>query len=101
MRQVTGVEQDKLPFGATGATSGNCREMETRTVWAGHDNHDSLSKAMLQGTLEGGRCHGWQKKLLDGQHWRVDIPAPAGTVDDGLPQKRLVKSSAESSFRSP
>ena len=24
--------------------------------------HDSLSKSILQGTLEGGQCHGWQRK---------------------------------------
>ena len=30
-----------------------------KLAWFGHD---SLSKTILQGTLEGGCCHGWQRK---------------------------------------
>ena len=46
--------------------------------------HDSLP----QGTLEGGRCCGRQRKRwMD--NIKVDVPACARTADDGLLQKRL------------
>ena len=34
-----------------------------KLAWFGHvTRHDSLSKTILQGTSEGGRRRGWQKK---------------------------------------
>ena len=52
--------------------------------------HDNLSITILQGTLEGGRRRGRQKKsMLDEQHQRVDIPIDARPAQRGLLQKRL------------
>ena len=34
-----------------------------KLAWFRHvTRHDSLSKTILQGTLEGGQCYGWQRK---------------------------------------
>ena len=57
-----------------------------KLAWFGHvTRHDSLSKTIIQGTMEGGRRRG----RLDGQHQRVDIPAHAKTARKGLLLKRL------------
>ena len=59
-------------------------------LWSGHvAHHDSFSKTILKGTLEGGQCLGWLKKELDGQHQRGDTPAHARTAQKGLLQKTL------------
>ena len=51
--------QDQLPRGSTGTSSGKRQKL----VWFGLITcHDSLSNTILQGILEGGRCHGWQRK---------------------------------------
>ena len=47
--------------------------------------HDSLSKTILQDTLEGGRRH----EMVDGQHQTVDIHAHATAAHKCLLQKRL------------
>ena len=56
--QRLGAEQDQLPCGSTETSSGNCQETKTCMVQACF----SLSKTTLQGTLEGGRCCGRQRK---------------------------------------
>ena len=57
-----------------------------KLAWFGYvSRHDSLSKTIPQGTLEGGRRRGRQKK----QFQRVDIPAHARTAHKGFLQKRL------------
>ena len=46
--------------------------------WFGHvTRHDSLSKTILQGTLEGRQCCGWQRKfwLDDIEEW-TSLPLP-------------------------
>ena len=54
-------KQNQLPCRSTGTSSGNCQEMETARF--GHaTHHNSLDKTILQGTLEGGRCCGRQRK---------------------------------------
>ena len=46
-----GAEQDQLPSGPTGTSSGNCQRR--KLAWFGHfTHHDSLSKTILQGTSE-------------------------------------------------
>ena len=50
--------------------------------------HDSLSKTILQGTLEGGAP--WSaEEILDGQHQRMDIPAHTRIAHKDLLWKRL------------
>ena len=47
---------------------------------------DSLSKTILQGTLDGGRRRGRQRKCwMDNDG--VNVPAHARTAHDGLPKK--------------
>ena len=59
--QRLGAEQDRIPCGSTGTSSGNGQE--TETLWFGHVTlHDSLSKTILQGTLYGRRRCGRQRK---------------------------------------
>ena len=61
-----------------------------KLVWFGHvTRHDSLSKTILHGTLEGGATPSSAEEMLDGQHQRVDISIHARTVHKGLLQKRL------------
>ena len=52
------VEQDQLPCGPTGASSGNCEETETCMVTQWY----SLFKTILHGILENGRSRGRQRK---------------------------------------
>ena len=56
-----GTEQDQLPCGSTGTSSGSCQQTETgmfsHVTW-----YNSLYKTILQGTLEGGRHCGQQRK---------------------------------------
>ena len=66
--------------------------------WFGHvTRHDSLSKSIIQGTLE------WSaKEMLDGQPQRVDILVHARSAHKGLLQeKKRKRTSAESSSFSP
>ena len=59
--QQLGAEQDQLPFGCTGTSSGNYQVR--KLAWFGHPTrHDSLSKTILRGTLKGGRRRGRQIK---------------------------------------
>ena len=67
--------------------------------WFGHvTDHDSLSKTILQGTLEGGRHRGCQRKCwMDNIKKRTSL-----SMLEVLLQKRLEEMiSAESSFMSP
>ena len=58
-------------------------------VWFGHvTRHDSLTKAILTGTLEEWATLWLAEEMMDGQHQRVDIPAYARTAHKGL-HKRL------------
>ena len=79
--QWLGVEQDQLPCGSTGTSSGNCQEIEICIVWACHippwplKNHSS------------GHLGGWGtlwsvEEMLDGHHQRVDISVHARTAHD-------------------
>ena len=80
-----------LPAGAYPRSTAVIVERQ-KLSWFGHvTRHDSLSKTILQGTLEGGRRRGRQRMtwMLDGQHQRVYIPAHAGIAHKGLLQKRL------------
>ena len=49
-----------------------------KLAWFGHVNcHGSLSQTILQGTLEGGHCYGWQKKWwLDNIKEWTFLPMP-------------------------
>ena len=59
-------------------------------VWFGHvTRHDSLTKAILTGTLEEWATLWLAEEMMDGQHQRVDIPPNARTDHNGLLQKRL------------
>ena len=46
-------------------------------AWFGHvTHHNSLSKTVLQGTLEDGQCYGWQRKCwIDVKEW-ISLPMP-------------------------
>ena len=66
----------------------SCNELR-ETCMVRHVTHDdSLSKTILQGTLEDGRHSSQQRKTLDGQHGRVDTPVHARTAHNGLLKKR-------------
>ena len=99
-QRLQDTEQNQLPCGSTGTPSGNCQETETCMVRACH-THDSLSKTILQGTLEGGRRRGRQRKCwLDNVKEWISLPIPelltrASCRNDW---KRI---SAESSIMSP
>ena len=47
-----------------------------KLAWFGHVTlHNSLSKTILQGTLEGGQCRGWQRKCwMDNIKERTSLP---------------------------
>ena len=69
-----GAEQDQLPCGSTG--SGNCQETETCMVWACHTPQQPLQNH------PSGHLGGWAtlrsaEEMLNGQHQRVNIPAPS------------------------
>ena len=86
--QQLGVEQDELPCGSTGTSSGNCQETEIHLVWACHMEQQPLQ------SLSSGHLGGWARpwlaeEMLDGQNQRVDHPAHARTAVKGLLQKRL------------
>ena len=86
--QRLGVEQDRLPCGSAGTSSGNCQETETCMVRACHMPQQHLQNHP-SGHL-GGLATPWSaEEMLDGQHQRVDIPAHARAAHTGLRQKRL------------
>ena len=61
-----------------------------KLAWFGHVTcYDSLSKTILQGTLQGGQCHGQQRKCwMDNIKEWTSLPN-ARTAHEGLLQKRL------------
>ena len=70
------AQQDQLPCESTGTSSSNCQEMETCMVQACH-MPNSLSKMILQGTLEGGQCHGQQRRCwMDNIKKWTSLPMP-------------------------
>ena len=86
--QRLGAEQDQLPWGRLEPLLATIKRR--KRAWFGHvPHHDSLSKTILQDTLEGGRRRGRQRKnLMDNiQEWTKS--AQAKTVHKGLLQKRL------------
>ena len=86
--QRLGAEQDQLPSGSTGTSSGNCQETETCMVPACHTPRQP-SQNHPSGNL-GRRAAPWSaEEMLDGQHQRVDIPAHARTPHEGVLPKGL------------
>ena len=86
--QWQGAEQDQLPCGSTGTSSGNSQEMETSMVWACHTSWQPLQNHSA-GYL-GGWVTLWSaEEMLDGQHQIADIPAHARSAHKGPLQKRL------------
>ena len=86
--QQLGAEQDQLPYGPTGTSSGNCQEMETGMFEACHMSPQPLQKH------QSGHLGGWTllwsaQEMLDGQHQRVDIPAYAITAHKGFLRREL------------
>ena len=81
---MTECRPRSISCGSTGTSSGYYQE-------TGHvTRHDSLSKTILQGTLERGWVVPWlAEEMLDGEHQRVDIPARVRTAHKGLLLKRL------------
>ena len=71
-------------------------------AWLEHvTRHDTLSKTTLQGTLEGGQCHGRRRKCWMDiiKEWTsVPMPEPLTRASCGKDWKRI---SAESSAISP
>ena len=60
-RPTTGTEQDQLPCGSTGTSSGNCQERKTCMVRACHTPWQPL-KNILQSIMNCGRRRGRQSK---------------------------------------
>ena len=86
--QWLGAEQDQLPCGSTGTSSGNHQETEICIVRACQAPQQPL-KNHPSGHL-GGWATPWSaEEMLHGQHQRVDIPAHARTAHNGFLQKRL------------
>ena len=88
--QRLGVEQDQLPCGSgdlfwqlSRDRNLHCSGMSQATT--------ASPKNILQSTLEVGRCCGWQRKMLDGQHQRMGILAYARAAHKDLLLKRLEK----------
>ena len=70
------AEQDQLPCGSTGISSSSCEETETRMVRPGHDPRQHLQN-IFQGTLEGRRRPGWQRKFgVDNAKEWLTLPMP-------------------------
>ena len=86
--QPLGAEQDHLPCGSTGTSSGNCPEMKTWMVWAHHTPWQPL-QSHSSGHLGGWMIMWSAEEMLAGrQHQRVDIPVYARTAHKGFLQKR-------------
>ena len=71
-------------------------------AWFGHiTRHGSLSKTILQGTLEGGRCRGRQRKCwMDNIKEWTSLPIPE-LLRRASGRKDWKRISAESSLMSP
>ena len=86
--QHLGLEQDQLPCGSRGVSSGNCQETKTCVVRACHTPRQPLQNH------PSGHLWGWTtlwsaEETLNGQHQRVDFPVHAKTAHKGLLQKRM------------
>ena len=86
--QQLSMEQDQLPRGSAGTSSGNCQETETCMVRVCR-----MPRQRLQ-NHPSGHLGGWMmpwstEEMLDEQRQRVNIPAYARTAHKGLLQKRL------------
>ena len=81
--QWLGVEQNQLPCGSTGTSSGNCQEMETCMVWACHMPRMPL-KNHHSGHLGGWVMPWLAEEILDGQYQGVDTLVHARTARKGL-----------------
>ena len=70
--QCLGAE---LVSGSTWTSSGNC---QGKHAWFWHvTHHNSFSQIILQGTLEGGQCHGLQRKCwMDNIIEWTSLPVP-------------------------
>ena len=73
-----------------------------KLAWFGHDtHHDSLSKTILRGTLEGGRRRGRQRKCrMENAKERTYLPMPE-LLTRASCRKHWKRISAESSLMSP
>ena len=85
-----GTEQDQLPCGSTGTSSGNCQETETCMVRACHTPRQPLQNHPL------GHLGGWAtllsaEEMLDGQHQRVDIYMPTPELPTSCRKDRKKK----------
>ena len=81
------MEQDQLPYGATGTS--NCKRRKLAR-FEHVTRHDSLSKTILQGTLGGWRCRGRHRKC-----WMDNIKEwtslPMAELFTGAPCRRYWK----------
>ena len=73
-----------------------------KLAWFRHvAHHDSLSKTIVQGSLEGGQCHGLQKKCwMDNIEQWTSLPVPE-LLTRASCRKDWKRISAESSLMSP
>ena len=98
--QRLGAEQDQLPIvGPQEPLLATIKRQ--KLAWFGHvTSHDSLFQTIRQGTLEGGWCHGWQRKYwVDNIKEWTSLPMPELlTMASSRKQKRIT---AESSVVSP
>ena len=81
--QAKAILENHSSFNTTGNTS--CKSClksavvkRQKLAWFGYITcHDSLSKNILQGTLEGGQCHGQQRKCwMDNIKEWTSLPMP-------------------------
>ena len=99
--QRLGAEQDQLPSGSTGTSSGNCQETESCMVSACHTLRQPLPKTILQGTLESGRRRGRQRNCwMDNIKEWTSLPM-LELLTRASCRKDWKSSSAESSLMSP
>ena len=86
-----GVVRSKINFlvGPQEPLLVNCQETETCMVRACHTPRQPLQNHPSEEYLGEWATPWTAEEMLDGQHQRVDIPAPARTAHDGLLQKRL------------
>ena len=79
--QRLGAEQDQFPRGSTETSV-----KRQKFAWFGHvTRHESFSKTILQGTLEGGRQ---RKCWMDNIKEWTSLPTPELLTNKGLLQKR-------------
>ena len=90
--QRLGAEQDQLPCGSTGTSSGNCQEMKTSMIREFHTAQQPLQNHPSWHL--GGLATPWSaEELLDGKHQRVDIPAHARNCSQGPPAEKTGRGS--------